>query len=227
MSIQISEYQTASKNDTCKRCGSTSVMWWKDSSGSPHLAELFELDGEEVYNEVDHHLRYCPNPIIVWKKKESENSPLQRKMERQIELDLAAQNFMDDDSEQGEPKKDEIQTDGHPYCCTVCGQGVIDQLGGDGLRYNYHDEIVGTTHTCVLNGERSGLEIACSTGTKRAIKTKFLAISERMEAVHGMLQDYKDDIEMNPDDENAKELAAEYGAEYLMLRKRLYTEIPH
>ena len=223
--INIETYQSVAKSDTCNRCGSKTVTWWRDNAGKPHLAEIFTLTDEEVFCETDHHLRYCPVPIMRWSKTERISDPLQRKVRQQKDLNDAVDAFFDDDDEDGNKEPEEIKHDGHPYCCANCGTGIVDGIDSPLLRYEYQDGQIGKLHTCPPT-YRDKVSANRARGTNLALKIKFAEISHRMEIVqeemlerHRVLVAEGGHIVSDPE-------GAALAAEYLMLDKRLYTEIP-
>ena len=214
--INIEDYQPVSKTDTCKKCNSTTVAWKKSrTTGKFYLVEVFSISGEEIASRRDFHSVYCGKPDV--------------KLSRVAEI-LGAATGDDEpkkdeqEQEEQEPPKDEITHDGFPFCCSICGQGVVRDSD-----HVTHDVIVKTpegtiaeilgTHTCLPRSERGGLADARARGTRVATRVDFVDISERMESVHRMMQDAHE--------EQDAEKGAELGSEYLMLRKRLYTEIPN
>jgi hypothetical protein len=195
----------------------------KGTKGKFRLCEIFTLAGEEVFNEDDIHTRYCINPIFPWKS-EPGTTALERRTARQAEIAAAERDFMDDGEPDETPADETPATDGHPYFCFTCGAGVIGSADGK-LILNFKDDKPGTPHTCNLHsggGIDTRILVARQVGTKRGLKVKFVDISDRMDIIKDTMQEIKDtgaDVVMQQE-------AAELGAEYLILHKRLYTEIP-
>lgn len=218
MNIDITSYQPVSQSKTCVRCSSATTTWIdtmpsarKGMPGKWHLCEIFTLDGEDVANKDDLHARYCTNPLGGWRRKEEISDPKDRRFARQAELNAAAADYMDNET-------DEIKTDGHPFCCPTCGAGVIDGL--DNLRYDFTNDKPTKPHAHGDVISVNAMDAARIRGTKFATKIPFAGISERMESVHRMMVDAKEFGDRS-ETENA-----ELGSEYLMLNKRLNTEIP-
>lgn len=228
--IKIESYKPVDKATTCKNCGSTTVTWHNDG-GKWVLSEIFFLGGEEVYSLHDIHMRYCISPKVPWRGTETHKEPITRKRVRQEAISKAADDFADDftdadapadpePDEKPEPiKPDAPKTDGHPFCCSSCGAGIVTGL--DGLNYDQTqdgDHIrVGSPHSCV-NADEIGA--ARANGTRNGYRVRFADISKTMDKLQADMEFHRD--QMKPVDEQS----ASWAAQYLILRKRLYTEIP-
>lgn len=223
MSINIEDYKPADKSSTCRNCNSTSVYWLKVGNRWV-FCEIFMIEDEEVYSPTDLHTRYCEKPVYRYRVKDGESTnPIIRKGVRQAEINDAAAKYFDDDDAPVEPV-DEIKTDDCPYSCATCGEGVIDGLSDHPHKkaqtYDYlQDGLAGAKHTCT-NGGIDDLAAARAQGSRNAKRVKFIDISKRMDTVERLMREWKED-NVPPD-----EASATIGSEFLMLRKRLYTEIP-
>lgn len=226
--LDLDTYKPAEKSSTCKQCGSTNVYWHQLSETPTKnsrwiLCEIFMIEDEEVYSPTDLHTRYCERPLYAYRVKNDEPlEPKERKVLRQAEINIAAAKYFDDDDAPVE-SVDEIKTDDCPYSCATCGMAVIDGLSDHpnkkGLTYDYNGGIPDHKHTCTSGGI-DDMAAARAQGTRKAMRVKFIDISKRMDYVKRLMDDWKDA------DAPVSEDSAEVGSEYLMLRKRLYTEIP-
>ena len=228
MNLDITTYEpvTTKRRKGCDNCGDKNVTWHQNDEGAWKLCEVFQLDDEEVFSPTDLHLRYCTKPRFAWKAHESEADPAKRRIQRQAEIFKAAAEYFGDsepepeyfgESEPESEPESEITHDGHPFCCEMCGNGIVS--ASDGLWHDYSlfdssDEVMGKPHSCPSEFENH-VANRRAVGTRVAKNVKFKDISERMDSVQRMMDESIGGLER-----------AELAAEYLMLRKRLYTEIP-
>lgn len=237
--MNLNHFEPVTKSDHCKLCKSTTVTW-RQIGGAWKLAEIFMLEGEEVANHSDVrtlHYNFCVNPLRPHK---AGYSPSNARAKMQDEInDAAAASWDDEDeswyeaSEGGSSKRpkssedDEIKTDGHPYICVSCGAGIITGL--DGLDYDFNNDQTEKLHTCDFT-DTNPLVYARRRGAKAAKRVKFEAISERMDTVEAALRNQKEGTGNLPNSDGNQsttdEICAALGAEYLVLRKRLWTEFP-
>lgn len=229
-------YFEADHSASCEKCSSAAVIELTSKGGRKYLSEIWELSDETaVYSPSDFHSNYCTPPS---------QSALNRRETQRIHGDRLAlikaafQNIggnkpTPEPDETPEPETPKVkrtpspatpepdpeipetpkEPEGreYPFHCHTCGFLIYHTPGR--LIMNHEDN---QPHTCKSFHGRDELDKARALASRSATRVKFAEISKRMDAAEATMRD---------DSLNAT-MRASSAAEYLMLRKRLWTEIP-
>lgn len=210
----VKRYFEANHSTTCIKCGSESVIELVGKSGRRYLSEIFEISDQlAVYSPADFHSSYCMTEGI------SSYNRITTERARQTRLnEIMAKFVWGDKSDDAHDPPDPADHGGRygmefPFYCMACGAMIYNDREG-----RYRNQEDNERHTCSPSIEHTDIDKARARGSTAGMRIKFIEISTRMETVERMMQKHHG-TEVTVE-------GAHLAAEFLILRNRLWTEIP-